>query len=103
MKKILTFLLIISTGFVQAQITVYSTTTVDTLLARQQRAFTAQITVLQNQLNQQQVAINTTAARFIGIDTTINKFKPTWFNPANFLITGITADSISIRNSIIVR
>ena len=92
MKKLLTIVLILTAGFVSAQkTTVYTVASVDSLLAKT----TAQILVLQNQLNQQQATITTYLSSLP---------RPMFMDPIYFIITrGTTTDSITLRNPILVR
>lgn len=117
MKKILTVLLIITAAFAQAQTTqvinkqtYYLAISVDTLFARQGRAFDAKLTALATTLSarqdQQQKAITdnqvATLARLTGIDTTLVKVRPSWFNPFDFVInSSATVDSFYLKNTII--
>ena len=96
MKQLITILLILTTGIVNAQkVTVYTVASVDSLLAKTTKDFTAQILVLQNQLNQQQIVLNTLSA---------NQPRPMYMDPVYFIITRSTlTDSITLRNPILVR
>ncbi len=96
MKKILTAILILTAFTAAAQTTtvnrqtVYLAATVDTLLARQARAFTAQITLLTNRLDQQAVILA--------------NVKPFSFDTTDFVMTKIVdTTNIKLRNTMILK
>jgi hypothetical protein len=112
MKKLILIILVAAFSQLHAQTvsingkTVYLTTTVDALLAKQTAAFSAQITTLQNQLTQQQAAINTnTAVINKRVDSVVLNGSAIWVDTAGLqLIKGTGIPRVdTLRNLIFVK
>ena len=129
MKQLITAILILLAGYCNAQTkvinsqTYYTSQSIDSIFkaerlvaAIQTAAFVSQITNLTNRVatlegkatvsttrqDQQQVVINQTVTRVTAHDTALNKLKPTWTNPFDFLlIQGSVMDSLYLKNPII--
>lgn len=102
MKTLITTAIIfLSLGFQAQTVTVYTSATTDTLLARQARAltanFTAQIITLTNRLNQLQGAVNTQGIK-------LDKVGYAAFDNVDFLTTKIAdTTTIKLRNPVILK
>ena len=108
MKNLLTLLLILCAGYCHAQTVkvgqtpVYSTASSDTAIARAVRPLQLQLGVLQNTINQQQIAI--TAANTTIAQLQATQPKQTYLDPTDFnLIVAPVVDTVRLKTSIIVK
>lgn len=98
---ITTTLILLSLGLKAQTVTVYTSATTDTLLARQARAltasFTAQITTLTNRINELQGAVNTQGIK-------LDKVGYAAFDGVDFITTKIAdTTTIKLRNPVILK
>ena len=116
MKKLLTLSLVFCAIVCQAQTVkvngtpVYSTASTDTIVARAVRPFTLQLGVLQNTINQQQIAItaaNTTITTLQSTVATLQAALPRPLFPDTVnsfsLVPGVKVDTLILKYPIIVK